>query len=355
MNGSNSLYVGIPDNKLQNAGLSSSPLVMNQSDYRKSRRDSANNKNYSSHSVPFDFFDNLPKHINESPMLIDNGEKLSVITSYGMNDRNGNKSYVIAGVWQNQQMESDIVNQVKSAYPLDDFAKRIKGAAEEGKLVVINKNKAEQMLATIGIQPAEVSRLLNLAKDSIAPLPKNVNTQFSLSQSVEQTKDLVALHNLTKDKLTKSLELGGLPMPSLAVTKASIPHDNFGEITLIFGKETIDPKASKKNKVYSADAWTPTFPSVEYEADSKVVSRVGQKLRELGGMVDDVFQNDLSRIGYSIEDYLNRQGGEEGLIQYVMDNYGLKAAYLEDSGNHNWDFWDKYIQNVLEWMFGNDC
>ena len=35
-----------------------------------------------------------------------------------------------------------------------------------------------------------------------------------------------------------------------------------------------------------------------------------------------------------IEDYLNSQGGEEGLIQRVMDNYGMKAAYLEDTGKH---------------------
>ena len=168
--------------------------------------------------------------------------------------------------------------------------------------------------------------------DILSPSPKNV--KFSLSESVEETKDLVALHNLTADKLTKSLELGGLPMPSLAITKADIPHDNFGEITLIFDKKTIDPKANKKNKVYSADAWTPTFPRVEYEADSKVVDRVSQKLSELGKMVDTEFQNDLSRIGYSIEDYLNSMGGEEGLIRHIMDNYGLKAAYLESIGKH---------------------
>ena len=162
----------------------------------------------------------------------------------------------------------------------------------------------------------------------------NPDIRFSLSKAVEETKDLVALHNLTADKLTKSLELGGLPMPSLAITKSDIPHDNFGEITLIFDKKTIDSKANKKNKVYSADAWTPIFPNVEYEADSKVVNRASQKLRELEGMVDDEFVRDLSRIGYSIEDYLNRMGGEEGLIQHVMDNYGLKAAYLEDIGKH---------------------
>ena len=169
----------------------------------------------------------------------------------------------------------------------------------------------------------------DVSKDNTDP-----DIRFSLSESVEETKDLVALHNLTADKLSKSLELGGLPMPSLAITKADIPHSNFGEITLIFGRETIDPKANKKNKAYSADAWTPVFPRVEYEADSKVANRVSQKLRDIGDKIDGHFQRDLNRVNYGFENYLNSDGGEEGLIQRVMDNYGMKAAYLEEQGKH---------------------
>jgi len=86
---------------------------------------------------------------------------------------------------------------------------------------------------------------------------------------VEETKDLLALHNLTADKLSKALALGGFPMPSIAVTRDSIPHTNFGDITLVMNKSTVDPKADRRNTVYSADAWTPTFPSIEYEADPK--------------------------------------------------------------------------------------
>jgi hypothetical protein len=158
--------------------------------------------------------------------------------------------------------------------------------------------------------------------------------KFSLSKPVEESKDLVALHNLTADKLAKSLQLGGLPMPSIAVTKADIPHSNFGDITLIFGRDTIDPKTNRKNKVYSADAWTPVFPRVEYETDSKVSNRISEKLRNLESSIDDTFQSDLRRLNYGYEDQLNRTGGEEGLVQYAMENYGLKAAYLEERGKH---------------------
>ncbi len=95
-------------------------------------------------------------------------------------------SYVIAGVINNKPMSSDTVNQVKSVYPLDDFAKRIVGASKNGKLVVINKSKVEQMLTAIGVQPAEALNILNLAKDSISPVAENVKKNISVSHKNEQ-------------------------------------------------------------------------------------------------------------------------------------------------------------------------
>ena len=212
-----------------------------------------------------------------------------------------------------------------------DYAEELLSNPDNFELEI--KRRQDDESATREKHPNTSSELPSSAVN-IAENQGNVKRQFSLSDPVEETKDLVALHNLTADKLSKSLELGGLPMPSLAITKADIPHSNFGDITLVFGKETVDPKANKKNKVYSADAWTPVFPRVEYEADSKVGNQISKKLSELEGKIDDTFQRDLRRIQYGFEDYLNSQGGEEGLIQHAMENYGLKAAYLEEQGKH---------------------
>lgn len=158
--------------------------------------------------------------------------------------------------------------------------------------------------------------------------------RLSLKTPVEQTEDLVALHNLTEDKLRSALRLGGFPMPSIAVTRADIPHVNFGDVTLVMDRRSVDPKVSRKNTVYSADAWTPTFPAIEYETDTQVERRISRRIGELSGQIDPLFQDDLRRIQYGLDDYLNRHGGEEGLIRWVMDNYGLKAAYLEEQGRH---------------------
>lgn len=40
--------------------------------------------------------------------------------------------------------------------------------------------------------------------------------RFSLTSTVEQTKDLIAVHNMTTSELEKTLDLGGFPMPSIA-------------------------------------------------------------------------------------------------------------------------------------------
>ena len=236
----------------------------------------------------------------------------------------GSKAYNIAfsiAVLENGEK----VAYAKKFFGYDaDLTKKIQAAEARSEKSPLNQQPVSNEKVT---QDGE-----NVKRDYF--LSDNDGKQFSLSEPVEQKKDLVALHNLTADKLAKSLELGGMPMPSLAITKADIPHSNFGDITLIFGRETIDPKANKKNKVYSADAWTPVFPRVEYEADSDVSKRISAKLYSFDGRIDDTFQRDLQRMQYGYEDYLNSDGGEEGLVQRALENYGLKAAYLEEQGKH---------------------
>ncbi|MDD3921862.1 MAG: hypothetical protein PHO41_11915, partial [Eubacteriales bacterium] len=45
--------------------------------------------------------------------------------------------------------------------------------------------------------------------------------RFSMKNPIEESDGLIALHNLNDAKLTEALRLGGFPMPSIAVTKAS--------------------------------------------------------------------------------------------------------------------------------------
>lgn len=104
--------------------------------------------------------------------------------------------------------------------------------------------------------------------------------RFSLKEPIEETKDLIAVHNLTGEKLRKLLDLQGIPMPSIAITKSDATAEDFGEISLVFRKDTIDP-ADERNKVYDADAWTPMFPTLDKEEYRKTRAFLEELVRTM--------------------------------------------------------------------------
>jgi S-formylglutathione hydrolase FrmB len=53
-------------------------------------------------------------------------------------------------------------------------------------------------------------------------------------------------------------------------------------------------------------------------------------------------------IGIGTEDFLYENNKE--LCEKLKEN-GYDFTYQESEGTHNWDFWDKCIQDVLKWMF----
>lgn len=47
-------------------------------------------------------------------------------------------------------------------------------------MIVKNKDKAKQMLTTIGVQPSELPSIVDLARDRLAQISDDVNTQVAL-------------------------------------------------------------------------------------------------------------------------------------------------------------------------------
>ena len=83
--------------------------------------------------------------------------------------------------------------------------------------------------------------------------------RFSLRAPVEQVGDLVAVHNLNITTLLKSLRLGGMPMPSVAVIRAGDPHPSYGNVSVVFSRSTVDPESDPRNRIYGNDVFTPTI------------------------------------------------------------------------------------------------
>lgn len=92
--------------------------------------------------------------------------------------------------------------------------------------------------------------------------------------------NLVITHNLTAANLLHAVKMGGIPVPSLAVTKKDAALTNFGEITLIGSKEMADPKGYAGTKVFGADIYSPRYPTVSYEFTPNMRKRTEAMLKD---------------------------------------------------------------------------
>lgn len=156
--------------------------------------------------------------------------------------------------------------------------------------------------------------------------------KFSLKGVVEENGSLLALHNLTAENLRDALKLGGLPMPSIAIVQAQQGHAKYGEISLVFDKSSIDPAADRRNRVYGGDGWTPTAPTIEYEPNSRAERRLHDKYYELAGRIGYDAARPLYNYATNLEETMNRQGGEQGILETLRDSTDMMNVFLADTG-----------------------
>lgn len=156
--------------------------------------------------------------------------------------------------------------------------------------------------------------------------------RFSLTRPTEEAGSLIAVHNVNKEKALKILDADGMPMPSIAIAKADIGHSDFGNISFVFGAETVDPKANRHNKVYSADVWSPTFPSIEYETNQATESRIVK----LYDSIKSKYGSDIAKALYpyytNLSYELDSKGGAKGIISSLSDDTRMMNVFLADTG-----------------------
>lgn len=173
----------------------------------------------------------------------------------------------------------------------------------------------------------------NASVDSLSRGVQNVKLKFSMETPVEETKTLVAMHNMTEEKLRRTLDIGAWPSPSIAVVKTKEGHANYGEYSAIFPRGTIDPQADSRNKVYGGDAWTPTHDNaivergVNYEARRAFDDRIKDLSSQFAG---GVFQGSgtLGKIGLEND---TRWEPEE-IADKLANHPEVQAAFLQSEG-----------------------
>lgn len=224
-----------------------------------------------------DIMKQIPRALTDPMMIFStysgkNGEVRKVIV-LELKDKNGDT--IVIPMELERKKGNYEVNQITSAYGKTDKKTRRTSFAwfqkqlQEGKLEYANRKKATDWISSEQphwlIPEEKVDNLLSAPdvanEEDLVKLKSENPTYYQTAAD----KDLVVYHNVSTGKLRESIKLGGLPMPSLAITKRDIPFGDFGEITLIGDKDMINPRKSRSNEVFSRDAYTVGKPVVNYE------------------------------------------------------------------------------------------
>lgn len=94
---------------------------------------------------------------------------------------------------------------------------------------------------------------------------------------------IIIVHSLSESKLRKAVELGGMPLPSIAAMKPDNEFTRFGNITFILKPESVDPK-DKKNLFFDRDIFSQRIPELYYDIDKKALTSLH---KQLDTMVDN--------------------------------------------------------------------
>jgi hypothetical protein len=131
---------------------------------------------------------------------------------------------------------------------------------------------------------------------------------------------MFAQHNISEEGLFNAYKVGGLAVPSLAVTKTDFPLTNFGVITLLAPKKLIDPKGRSGAKVFGADIYSPRYPEVTYKYEKRFLDNANEKIAESIKATGDseLTANDL----------------DTDPIRKIKDKTAVKHAFLQGVGEN---------------------
>ncbi len=192
---------------------------------------------------------------------------------------------------ENPSVGKKFINLIKKVISkIKSILKDNRGMTDEARLLANNlASNAEKLQSIVdkyekavieGLknQNAKVHTNKSSVKENNPKTQSNTRTGDFLT---ERERTLVATHNISSQNLMNLIndfDGAGLPVPSIAIEKADSVHDNFGDVTLLFNKDTIDPQNNSKNNVYSRDAWTSTFPEVEVKIKDEELQKISERV-----------------------------------------------------------------------------
>ena len=119
------------------------------------------------------------------------------------------------------------------------FLKQVNAGSEAERQLLKAKKIFEDVYRESTPRTTDTTTRFSISDDG--KMVDNKGDEVTLETSEAGTHNsLLAIHNLTSEKLKGILELDGFPVPSIAIIDTNKEvHTNFGDISVLFDKETI--------------------------------------------------------------------------------------------------------------------
>ena len=174
-------------------------------------------------------------------------------------------------------------------------------------------------------------------KDVGGLLNKQTPSQFV--PNVEAGKEMIVHHNISPEKLARVQKIGGMPVPSIAISNVENPMMGFGDISLIGSKEMAIPSA--KNPVYGFDAYTARAPKVDYQIDQKSKKALEKQFSDIASEIPD----GVYSVDKLINNWEDRKYSDVLQAKFLKDEgYGLPK--IEDFKDEPWRYKSAINQSV---------
>lgn len=318
------------DNSLQDGGIRENHIMMKQFVVTKALRAESGSRSAHGDTITEADIRATNRNLRNAEVVIERSDGTQLV----MKARPGKMPIAYAVHHANVYGEdvADIASIHGRSNPLAYYAERMENG-EYTKVFVRENGKLQQLPGTTSHSQAAslLENVLNIpqqsensktqmslreeqeqreteAREAITKAISNPGTQFAMREPVEATKKgLVAVHNLTTNNLMDTLQEGGFTAPSIAIIRAAMGHSKYGEISVLFKKDTIDPQGSNKNKVYGTDAWTPT------RGNAQIATQLNSdRMNAIRDQLGKVLDTDEGRI--------YRDQAQNWINQYIYDN-----------------------------------
>lgn len=229
-----------------------------------------------------------------------------------------------------------------TGYDIDEINEEISMTAKQGRDFItyaedmLGEDEAIEWFGSMGINgliyssngySGKTTNLVIFDDSNIKHLAKRDDDTFEYDNILYQSNDdaivekngtLVISHELSQAKLKDVDALGGMPMPSLAISKPEL-DSGFGDVILL-GNNAMANMVIDGGYVWNRDIWSPTVPKPEYALTDKNKRSINTWLKSIASYI-------------SLDNYYKHQYLDPRNISSLLSHQeDIKKAYLSQKG-----------------------